>query len=79
MKECFLILPNQLFNKKYISKYKDCKFYIVEESLFFGDKERIKNFSKLKLTLHRGSMKYYFDYLILNLHPFEYQSKKTTN
>ena len=76
MKECFLILPNQLFNKKYISKYKDCKFYIVEESLFFGDKERIKNFSKLKLTLHRGSMKYYFDYLKKNNFDVEYVDYK---
>jgi deoxyribodipyrimidine photolyase-related protein len=72
MKKCFIILPNQLFNKKYMTQYKDSKIVIIEEPLFFGDKKRIKNFSKLKLVLHRSSMKYYFDYLKKNNFDVEY-------
>ena len=61
----FIILPNQLFNKKYIKKYKSNQFYLLEETLFFKDDERINNFSKLKIVLHRASMKYYYDYLVV--------------
>ena len=60
---CFIILPNQLFDIKYLDNPKDYKFFLIEEPLFFGDKRRVKNFSKLKLVLHRASMKYYYDYL----------------
>ncbi len=70
--DCFIILPNQLFNKKYLSKFKNVRFFIFEEPLLFGDKERIKNFTKLKLVLHRASMKYYFDYLKKNKFDIEY-------
>ena len=37
--------------------------FIIEDPLFFGDKERIEKYSKLKLVLHRASMKYYQDHL----------------
>ena len=60
---CFIILPNQLFDIKYLDNPKDYKFFLIEEPLFFGDKRRVKNFTKLKLVLHRASMKYYYDYL----------------
>lgn len=66
MANCFIILPNQLFNKKYIKKFTDYNFYIIEDTLFFKDTDRISNFNKLKLVLHRASMKYYFDYMIDN-------------
>ncbi len=72
MTDCFIILPNQLFNKKYLSNYKNSKIFLIEEPLLFGDKDRIKNFTKLKLVLHRGSMKYYFDYLKKNKFDVEY-------
>ena len=53
----FLILPNQLFEKKYLDK----KFeYLIYEHPDFYTKY---NFNKKKLILHRASMKYYFDYL----------------
>ena len=53
----FLILPNQLFEKKYLDK----KFeYLIYEHPDFFTKY---NFNKKKLILHRASMKYYFDYL----------------
>lgn len=60
---CFIILPNSLFEYKYIKNYKDNHFYIIEDTLFFKDKARITNFNKKKIMLHRSSMKYYFDYL----------------
>ncbi len=76
MTNCLIILPNQLFEKKYLKKYKDCQIFLIEEPLLFGDKERIKNFSKLKLVLHRGSMKFYFDYLKKNKFDVEYVEYK---
>jgi deoxyribodipyrimidine photolyase-related protein len=62
MSVAFIILPNQLF--KNISKNKafnDSKFiYLIEHDFFF-----IKfKFHKMKLILHRASMKAYYDYLI---------------
>ena len=53
----FLILPNQLFDKKFLDK----KYHIIiwEHPHFFTK----FNFNKKKLLLHRASMKYYEDYL----------------
>ena len=53
----FLILPNQLFNYKFLDK----KYNIIlwEHPHFFI----YFNFNKKKLLLHRASMKYYEDYL----------------
>ena len=53
----FLILPNQLFEKKYLDK--KYNYLIYEQPDFFTK----YNFNKKKLILHRASMKYYFDYL----------------
>ena len=53
----FLILPNQLFNKKYLDK--DYEYFIYEHPQYFTKYK----FNKKKLILHRASMKYYFDYL----------------
>lgn len=66
MNNCFLIFPNQLFQIKHIQKYIKYDIFIIEDTLFFRDKERIENFNKLKLVLHRASMKYYLDYLTKN-------------
>jgi len=68
-----ILYPHNLFELKYypsnlitLLKTKSSNVYLVEDSLYFGDKARIENFSKHKLVLHRASMKYYFDYLKLN-------------
>ena len=53
----FLILPNQLFDKKYLDK--DYEYIIYEHPQYFTKYK----FNKKKLVLHRASMKYYFDYL----------------
>ena len=53
----FLILPHQLFNKKYLDK--DNEFHIYEHPQYF----KKYKFNKKKLILHRASMKYYYDYL----------------
>ena len=53
----FLILPTQLFNKKYLDK--ENNYFIYEHPQYFTKYK----FNKKKLVLHRASMKYYFDYL----------------
>jgi deoxyribodipyrimidine photolyase-related protein len=69
-----IILPNQLFNIKYLPKNIK-KIILVEEPIYFGFRETKMNFNKLKLLLHRASMKYYFDYLKDNLDiKIEYQN-----
>lgn len=62
----FLILPNQLFDKKYINKkYKiiiwECPHYFLNY-----------NYNKKKLLLHSASMKYYYDYLKYNGYDVQY-------
>ena len=67
MTSCFLIMPNNIFEKKYASKILllNTKIDIIlcEDPVFFGDRDIKMNFNKKKLVLHRGSMKFYFDYL----------------
>jgi len=62
-----LIFPNQLFENIESILPKDDRtlyhYYLVEDSLYFSDPERIKTFNGLKLLLHRASMKFYADYL----------------
>lgn len=59
----FLVFPNNLFKELPIELKSSDKIILIEEPLFFKDHERISNFNKLKLLLHRASMRYYFDYL----------------
>ena len=56
----FVILPHQLFDKKYLDKKYE---YILWEHPHYFKKY---NYNKKKLLLHHGSMKYYFDYLKKN-------------
>lgn len=57
-----IILPNQLFETKYLPKDID-EIIILEEPVYFGYRDIKLNFNKLKLVLHRSSMKLYYDYL----------------
>lgn len=52
-----LILPNQLFDVKYIDK--EYEIILWEHPHYFTD----YNYNKKKLLLHRASMQYYYDYL----------------
>lgn len=53
----FVILPHQLFEKKYLDKkYK----YIIWEHPHYFIKYK---YNQKKIILHRGSMKYFYDYL----------------
>lgn len=55
-----LLYPTQLFDNIKLFDDLNCKFiYLIEEPLYFT---RFK-FHKLKLILHRASMKYYYDFL----------------
>ena len=56
----FIILPNQLFEKKHLDK--DYKYIIWEHPHYFKDYK----YNQKKLLLHKGSMKYYYDYLKKN-------------
>lgn len=75
-----LILPNQLYEIKYLpNNTKDVIIY--EEPVYFGLRKKKLNFNKIKLILHRASMKYYADYLIsngYNVKYIEYKSKSLT-
>lgn len=66
-----LILPNQLFEKKYLPKNIN-KIILLEEPTYFGHRDKKYNFNKLKLILHRASMKFYFDYLKSHNYKIEY-------
>ena len=54
-----LLFPNNLFEIKYIPKNDVKKVYLLEDPVFFGHRHIKMKFNKLKLVLHRGSMKYY--------------------
>jgi deoxyribodipyrimidine photolyase-related protein len=58
--DIFVILPNQLFDKKYLPK--NFKFYLWEHPQYFTKYK----FNKKKLILHRASMKSYLNYLEKN-------------
>ena len=67
----FLVLPHQLFDKKYLSK--DFKYLLWEHPHYF----KKYNYNKKKLMLHRASMKYYADYLKKNGFQVKYCEFKT--
>ena len=57
-KNCFIILPNQLFKESLFLK-RDNTAFIIEEYLFFKQ----YNFHKQKISFHRATMKFYENYL----------------
>ena len=63
----FIILPHQLFHKKYLPK--NIKKIILWEHPQYFTKY---NFNKKKLILHRASMKHYYDYLKKNKYNIQY-------
>lgn len=75
--KAFILFPIHLFDIKYLDN--DYDYYLIEEDLYFGSKERIENFNKLKLVLHRASMRYYYDYLKKNKFNVKYIDYKTKN
>ena len=74
MKKAFILFPTSLFKVEYFpkdflmndkdkQKGEEIIFYLVEDPVFFGYREKKMNFNQLKLVLHRASMRYYYDYL----------------
>lgn len=62
----FIIFPVHLFELEYLEKIENIenmKLILIEEPIYFGEHKIEMNFNKIKLVLHRASMKYYFDYL----------------
>ena len=58
MNDIFVILPSQLYEAKYLIK--TYNYVIYEHPHYF----KSYNYNKKKLILHRGSMIYYYNYLI---------------
>lgn len=58
---CFLIYPTALIED--IRYYKNKKCILIDDPLFYSDKERIINYNKLKLIYHKATMLYYREYL----------------
>ena len=63
----FIILPHQLFHKKYLPKNIK-KIILWEHPQYFTKYD----FNKKKLILHRASMKHYYDYLKKNKYNIQY-------
>ena len=57
-----LLFPNNLYENKYLPKNIDT-IYLLEDPVYFGERDIKMKFNKLKLMLHRSSMKYYEEYL----------------
>ena len=77
MLSILLILPHQLYDKKYLPK--EIKDIIIWEHPHYFKKYK---YNKKKLVLHRASMKYYYDYLkenSYNVHYLEFNRKPTVN
>jgi deoxyribodipyrimidine photolyase-related protein len=82
---CLVILPIHLFDINTLNHSLDSlellksstlkDIYIIEEPVYFGDRDVKLNFNKLKLIYHRASMKYYFDYLQENKNTSKHISK----
>ena len=62
MKSIFFVLGNQLFEPKYLRKYKDCCFFMSED---YGLCTYIKH-HKLKILLSLSAMRSYKDLLEKN-------------
>jgi deoxyribodipyrimidine photolyase-like uncharacterized protein len=56
----FLLFPTQLFRN--IELLKNKTVYVIEDPRFFTD----FGYHKLKLVLHRATMKFYYNYLKKN-------------
>lgn len=78
MKKIGLIFPHQLFKNHPVLEHTD-EVFLIEDSLFFGDKHNPLNFHKLKLAFHRASMKEYEQALKkkTKVTYIEYDKKKT--
>jgi len=70
MSSIFIIYPTTLFKnisviKELVSDSQLKKIVIIEDPTYFTNYK----FHKQKIILHRASMKYYYDYLLLNFGP----------
>lgn len=66
MNTALLIFPHQLFEAHPGLKLMPDKVFLVEDSLFFGDRQYPSRFHKQKLWLHRASMARYGEKLSQN-------------
>ena len=67
-----ILLPIHLFQIDILAEHIKTStpidtIYIIEEPIYFGDRETHLNFNKIKLIYHRATMQYYYDYLVKHL------------
>lgn len=96
METAFLILPIHLFDhsilleniKPFLAQSNTNilkTIYILEEPVYFGDRDVKLNFNKLKLIYHRATIQYYFKYIQkyipngIEIVYLEYNELKTPN
>jgi deoxyribodipyrimidine photolyase-related protein len=81
MKKVFIILPINIIQTNLIPN--DCDLILIEDPIYFGYRNKKLNFNKLKLVLHRASMKYYHKLLINKGFKvkkyFEFKQKQAAN
>jgi len=74
-----LIFPNQLFKDNPLFNQEIDKLYLLEDPLFFYNKKDNIKFHKLKLVLHRASMKFYENFLLDENYKVDYVEYKDNN
>ena len=55
-----LIFPHQLFPLAHWRKWRRHTFFLIEDPLFFGQREIRLHFNRLKLIYHRASMQFFY-------------------
>jgi len=75
MKKIGLIFPHQLFKNNPLLKVVDT-VYLIEDSLFFGDKHNHLSFHKMKIAFHRATMKSYKKFLEATIKFVEARNKR---
>lgn len=59
MKTAGIIFPNQLFEDHPVLAENPDEFFLIEDSLFFGDAQYPANFHKQKLAYHRSTIQHF--------------------
>lgn len=76
----FILFPNQLFEDLTFYKQNNVKrIILIEDPLFFSDKERVSKFNALKLVYQRATFKFYEDYLKKNKFTAKYYNYKSNH
>jgi deoxyribodipyrimidine photolyase-related protein len=67
-----ILFPINIFKIEYLNIPKNTQIFLIEEPIFFGFRKHKMNFNKIKLVLHRASMKFYHNYLSKHFKSIQY-------